>query len=130
MTVDVRSIDREQLQPFTVKEGAAQGRYTLDTAELNKLSSRYASVVSDVALPEVQGVPQMAQREGRTAETSRRREVGRGIQLSFESAAQVRSGLNLLFHSLFDDCDYYYPDVNNIPFLKFFSAFLRNTDLQ
>ena len=80
MTVDVRSIDREQLQPFTVKEGAAQGRYTLDTAELNKLSSRYASVVSDVALPEVQGVPQMAQREGRTAETSRRREVGRGIR--------------------------------------------------
>lgn len=50
--------------------------------------------------------------------------------MSFESAAQVRSGLNLLFHSLFDDCDYYYPDVNNIPFLKFFSAFLRNTDLQ
>ena len=33
-----------------------------------------------VTLPEVQGVPQMAQREGRTAETSRRREVGRGIR--------------------------------------------------
>lgn len=80
MTVDVRSIDREQLQPFTVKEGAAQGRYTLDTAELNKLSSRYASVVSDVTLPEVQGVPQMAQREGRTAEAGGRREVGRGIR--------------------------------------------------
>ena len=48
--------------------------------------------------------------------------------MSFKSAAQVRNGVKVLFHSLFDDCDYYYPDVNNIPFLKFFSAFLRNEE--
>lgn len=38
---------------------------------------------------------------------------------------KIQSCLSTVLHSLYNDCDFYYPDVSNIPFLKYFSKNLK-----
>ena len=52
--------------------------------------------------------------------------VGKSISELVEvGKAKIQSYLSTVLHSLYNDCDYYYPDVSNIPFLKYFSKNLK-----
>lgn len=39
---------------------------------------------------------------------------------------KIKECLSVVMHALFDECDYYYPDVSNIPFLKFFANNMKS----
>ena len=80
MAADVRSIDRECLQAYAVRQATPQFRFTLDLDELNILTSRYAYVASDVTLPEVQGVLQTDQGEEQVGMLEEHRRMTRGIR--------------------------------------------------
>ena len=38
---------------------------------------------------------------------------------------KIKEYLSTVMHVLFDECDYYYPDISDIPFLNFFSNKLK-----
>lgn len=40
---------------------------------------------------------------------------------------KIKEYLSTVMHALFDECDYYHPDISDIPFLNFFSNKLKLT---
>lgn len=39
-----------------------------------------------------------------------------------EQQAKIRTALHVIMHSFFDECDFFFPDIESVPFLKYLSS--------
>ena len=127
-------------------------KFSLEESELKKLCSKFyslnppASVMEDsdrfkrcelsqppLVLPTELEFIRNNQESGETmmlsaAGRSRESELGVGVSMTDIISTvkeRIKEYLSTVMHTLFDECDYYYPEISDIPFLNFFSNKLK-----
>ena len=138
----------EKVTPWRLqRKRSKEGGYSLEESELKRLCCKFYTVnppedcVDDerfrrgemrqppFVLPSELEIVRRS--EERTAESQGEGgeavlAVGKSISELVEvGKAKIQNYLSTVLHSLYNDCDYYYPDVSNIPFLKYFSKNLK-----
>ena len=138
----------EKVTPWRLqRKRSKEGGYSLEESELKRLCCKFYTVnppedcVDDerfrrgemrqppFVLPSELEIVRRS--EERTAESQGEGgeavlAVGKSISELVEvGKAKIQSYFSTVLHSLYNDCDYYYPDVSNIPFLKYFSKNLK-----